>query len=69
MRYKIYTWNYVECEISPTDEEVNNLDVFNTFSKAKEQYLKSLRLHRDSWNAEIKIGLKKNKKNTDDIFN
>lgn len=68
MNYRIDTFNYIECDIVPTEEKADNVSIFISFNKAKKAYIKTLRMHRDNWNIEIKIALKHTKKLTDNKY-
>lgn len=62
MNYKIYTNNYIECFIELTEEEVDNVDIFDSFTKAKKEYIKALRVEKENWNIELKQAVNLRKK-------
>jgi hypothetical protein len=62
MNYKIITKNAIDCEIIKTHEKENKYDVFKSFTKAKKEYLKHLRISKKEWCIVIKEGLNIKKK-------
>ena len=48
MNYRVY-WDGALSDISPTDEEVDDYEVFATFAEAKRELLTYLRRQRDDF--------------------
>lgn len=54
MNYKVSYTNYIENEIYETTQEVNNTDVFKSFTEAKKQMLYILRMEKTEIDSRIR---------------
>lgn len=54
MNYKISYLNYIENYIYETTNDVNNVDVFASFSEAKKKMLSILKMEKTEINARIR---------------
>lgn len=62
MNFKITYTNYIENDIFETGEPANNVDIFETFTQAKNKLIWVLRMEKTEIDARIK-DVKKLKKN------
>jgi uncharacterized protein YfaP (DUF2135 family) len=54
MNYKISYKNYLENDIYETMNEVDNVEVFKSFTKAKQKMLQVLKMEKTEINARIR---------------
>jgi len=63
MNYKISYNNYIENEIYETTNEVDNITIFDSFTKAKKKLLAILKMEQVEVNSRIRDVRTKNTKN------
>jgi hypothetical protein len=54
MNYKLNYSNYIENEIYETMNEIDNVEVFDSFTKAKKKMLSILKMEKTEINARIR---------------